>query len=144
MSTGPEQDVTTAQNAQGEPVTMIRSEEQLQVGTRLVETGHVRLVKRIVTEDVTITVPVSREEVFLERTPIEDGDSADFEEGAELTEHTWELVLAAERVVVTKVSVPVERVRMTTRILTEDQTVTDTVRKEHFDFTEQTDDPQPS
>ena len=49
---------------------MTRSEEQLRVGTERVETGRVRLRKYIVTEQVTRTVPVSHEEVRLEREPI--------------------------------------------------------------------------
>ncbi|MHA7264351.1 YsnF/AvaK domain-containing protein [Arthrobacter sp. TMN-37] len=51
---------------------MIRSEEQLRAGTEIRETERVRLVKRIVTEEVTITVPVRREELHIERIPVDD------------------------------------------------------------------------
>ncbi len=51
---------------------MIRSEEQLRAGTEIRETERVRLVKRIVTEEVTITVPVRREELSIERVPLDD------------------------------------------------------------------------
>ena len=50
---------------------MTRSEEQVRVGTQPVETGRARLRKYVVTENVTQTVPVSREEVRLEREPPE-------------------------------------------------------------------------
>ena len=49
---------------------MTRSEEQMWVGTESVETGQARLRKDIVTEQVTQTVPVSHEEVRVEREPI--------------------------------------------------------------------------
>src|SRR5450755_284288 len=49
---------------------MTRSEERLNVSTESTETGRVRLVKHVVTEQVTQTVPVSHEEVHLEREPI--------------------------------------------------------------------------
>ncbi|MGY1764665.1 PRC and DUF2382 domain-containing protein, partial [Geodermatophilus sp. SYSU D00805] len=49
---------------------MTRSEERLNVGTRTEEVGRARLRKYVVTENVTETVPVSREEVRVEREPI--------------------------------------------------------------------------
>jgi sporulation protein YlmC with PRC-barrel domain len=51
---------------------MTLSEEQLHVGTERVVTGRARLRKHIVTEERTITVPVSHEEVRLERDPATD------------------------------------------------------------------------
>lgn len=51
---------------------MTRSEEQLRVGTEKQATGRARLRKYVVTENVTTTVPVQREEVRLEREPITD------------------------------------------------------------------------
>lgn len=51
---------------------MTRSEERLKVGTRQEEAGRARLRKYVVTENVTETVPVSREEVRVEREPITD------------------------------------------------------------------------
>ncbi len=113
--------------------TLVRSEEQLQVHTQTVPTARVRLVKRIVTEDVTFTVPVSHEEVTLEREPIDDANRGDANDGVELTEHAWDLVLYTEKIEVTKTTVPVERVQMSTHIVTEQHHVTDTLRKDHID-----------
>ena len=48
---------------------MTRSEEELHVGTRTRERGRAKLKKYVVTEHVTKTVPVQREEVRLEYEP---------------------------------------------------------------------------
>ncbi|HET9647201.1 MAG TPA: PRC and DUF2382 domain-containing protein [Microlunatus sp.] len=112
---------------------MTRSEEQLFVGTQNVETGKARLRKYIVTENVTQTVPVSHEEVRIEREPITDANVGDAVAGGDLTEEEHEVTLSAEQVVVNKETVPVERVRLDTDTVTEDQTLTEEVRKEQID-----------
>ena len=56
---------------------LTRSEEQLHVGTEKVETGRARLRKYVVTENQTVTVPVSHEEVRVVREPVQPGDTAD-------------------------------------------------------------------
>ena len=63
---------------------MTRSEEQLRVGTQQVESGRARLRKFVVTENVSTTVPVSREEVTIEREPITDANRAEATSGADL------------------------------------------------------------
>jgi uncharacterized protein (TIGR02271 family) len=113
---------------------MTRSEEHLQVGTQRVESGRARLRKYVVTENVTQTVPVSREEVRLEREPITDANVGDALAGPAISEEEHEVVLHAERPVVAKEAVPVERVRLDTETVTEQQTVTDTVRKEQIEL----------
>lgn len=45
-------------------------EEKLQVGKEFVETGKVRISKRIHEEEETIGVPLSQEEVSIERVPV--------------------------------------------------------------------------
>ncbi len=112
---------------------MTRSEERLNVGTERVEAGRARLRKYVVTEDVTTTVPVSREEVRIEREPITDGNVGAALDGPAISEEEHEVVLHAERPVVDKEAVPVERVRLDTETVTEQQQVTDTVRKEQID-----------
>jgi len=84
----------------------------------------VRLVKYVVTEQVQVTVPIRREEVRLEELPL-DGDAvaAPQEETLVPTEapagagRPDEVVLHAERPVVTVEVVPVERVRLRTEEL---------------------------
>src|SRR5918993_2295602 len=53
---------------------MTRSEEELQVGTETRERGRARLRKYVTTEQQTVTVPVQREEVRVEREPITDAN----------------------------------------------------------------------
>lgn len=109
---------------------MIRSEERLRVGTEEQEVGQARLRKVVVTEDVKTSVPISHEEVRVVREPIREGDRTRANIGEEQTEVT----LHAEKAVVSKESVPVERVRLETEKVTETQEVSDTVRKEQIEF----------
>jgi uncharacterized protein (TIGR02271 family) len=112
---------------------MTRSEEELRVGTSSRETGRVRLRKYIVTEDVTTTVPVSREEVRVEREPITDANRDAATSGGELTEEEHEVVLHAEEPVVKKDVVPKERVRLDTDTVTQDAEISEQVRQERID-----------
>jgi stress response protein YsnF len=133
---------------------MVRSEERLVVGTERVATTRARLVKYVVTEEVQITVPVRREEIRVEQVPL-DGPGAQPEEesltpavpagrhasdrpvpaeGSGLPE---EIVLHAERPVVTVEVVPVERVRLRTEVVRGEETVTDAVQREQIAVDEQ-------
>jgi uncharacterized protein (TIGR02271 family) len=112
---------------------MTRSEEQLRVGTARRETGRARLRKYVVTEEETVTVPVQREEVRIEREPISHANLDDAMEGPAISEEEHEVVLHAEEPVVEKRAVPKERVRMDTDTVTEQETVTEQVRKERID-----------
>jgi uncharacterized protein (TIGR02271 family) len=93
---------------------MTRSEEHLRVGTEQVEAGRARLRKYVVTEQQSVQVPVSREEVRVEREPITDANRGDALSGGQITEEEHEVVLHAERPVVETEAVPVERVRLGT------------------------------
>ena len=112
---------------------MTRSEEQLHVGTEKVEYSQVRLRKYIVTEHVTQTVPVSHEEVRLEREPITDENRGAALDGPAISEEEHEVVLYAERPVVAKETVPVERVRLSKETVTGEHQVSEEVRKEQID-----------
>lgn len=113
---------------------MTRSEEQVRVGTETRETGRARLRKYVVTENVTQTVPVSREEVRLEREPITDANRDQALSGGDITEEEHEVVLSEERPVVQKETVPVERVRLDKDTVTDEQQVDETVRKEEIEL----------
>ena len=117
---------------------MTRSEERLHVGTEQVETGRVRLRKYIVTENVTQTVPVSHEEVRLEREPITEANRDQAMSGADISEEEHEVTLHAERPVVAKETVPVERVALGTETVTEQHQVDEQVRKEQIEVDDQT------
>ena len=112
---------------------MTRSEEQLHVGTERREAGRARLRKYVVTENVTRTVPVSREEVRIEREPITDANRADALSGPDISEEEHEVTLHEERPVVEKETVPVERVRLGKETVTDQETVTEEVRKEEIE-----------
>ncbi len=112
---------------------MTRSEEEVTVGTRQREAGRARLRKYVVTEMVTKTVPVSHEEVRIEREPITDANRDDALDGPAISEEEHEVVLHEDEVVVDKRAVAKERVRIGTETVTEDQQVSEEVRKEQID-----------
>ncbi|WP_299953354.1 PRC and DUF2382 domain-containing protein [uncultured Modestobacter sp.] len=112
---------------------MTLSEERVNVGTRQEETGRARLRKYVVTENVTETVPVSHEEVRVQREPITEANRGNAMDGPAISEEEHEVTLHAERPVVEKEAVPVERVRLDTETVTEQQQVSETVRKEQVD-----------
>ncbi len=113
---------------------MTRSEEQLHVGTEQTHGGTARLRKYVTTEDVTKTVPVSHEEVRVQREPITDANRGEAMSGAELSEEEHEVTLHAEKPVVNKETVPVERVKLGTETVTEEHTVNETVGKEQIEM----------
>ena len=112
---------------------MTRSEERMRVGVASEEAGRVRLVKHVVTEHVQQTVPVKREEIRVEREPITDANAGDALDGPAISEEEHEVVLHAERPVVATEAVPVERVRLNTETVTEQETVEGEIRKEQID-----------
>ncbi|HEU0103918.1 MAG TPA: PRC and DUF2382 domain-containing protein [Mycobacteriales bacterium] len=115
---------------------MTRSEERLQVGTQRVETGRARLRKRIVTENVTQTVPVTSEQVRVVREPVTEANVGSALSGPDLSEEEHEVVLHAEKAVVTKETVPVERVRLDTDVVRDEVRVDETVRSEQIELDE--------
>jgi uncharacterized protein (TIGR02271 family) len=113
---------------------MTRSEERLDVGTETREAGRARLRKHVVTEHQQVEVPVSHEEVRVEREPITDANRGDAYDGAAITEEEHEVVLREERPVVDKEAVAVERVRLGTETVRDTETVGDEVRKEEIEI----------
>ena len=109
---------------------MTRSEEELRVGTTRREVGRARLRKFIVSEPVQETVTTQREEVRVEREPITHANIGEATSGQELSEEEHEVSLSAEEPIVEKRVVPKERVRLDKDVVSEQQTVSDEVRKE--------------
>jgi uncharacterized protein (TIGR02271 family) len=112
---------------------MTRSEEELRVGTQTRERGRARLRKYVTTEQQTVTVPVSREEVRVEREPITDANLDAATSGPAISEEEHEVTLREEEVVVDKRAVPKERVRLDTETVTEERQVAEEVRKEQIE-----------
>jgi uncharacterized protein (TIGR02271 family) len=112
---------------------MTLSEERINVGTQRREAGRARLRKYVVTENVTQTVPVTREEVVVEREPITDANIGNATSGPDISEEEHEVILHEETPVVEKTVEPVERVRLGTQETTDERTVTEEVRKERIE-----------
>jgi uncharacterized protein (TIGR02271 family) len=112
---------------------MTRSEEELRVGTTQRERGRARLRKYVTTEQQTVTVPVQREEVRVEREPITDANHDAATSGPAISEEEHEVTLRGEEVVVDKRAVPRERVRLDTETVTDERQVSEEVRKEQIE-----------
>jgi uncharacterized protein (TIGR02271 family) len=105
-----------------------RSEEELEVGKRTVETGSARLRKWVETEPVALEVELKREVARVTREQIDQpvGEHEFGEEEVEVPMH-------AEKPVVQKQAVAKERVGLEKDVETDKQTVKDEVRKERVE-----------
>ena len=104
--------------------------ELLRTVKHRVQAGEIRLRKDVITENQTINVPVTREDVIVERVPAEDagrrsGSTAPIGEGEEIR-----IPVSEERVSVTKEPVVTGEVRVEKRAVQDTQQVSDTVRRE--------------
>jgi uncharacterized protein (TIGR02271 family) len=116
---------------------MTRSEEELRVGTETRERGRARLRKHVTTEQQTVTVPVQREEVRVEREPITDANLDAATSGPDISDEEHEVTLREEEVVVDKRAMPKERVRLDTETVTDERQISEEVRKEHIEVDDQ-------
>src|SRR5690606_16963427 len=98
--------------------------------------GTARLRKYVVTENEHVTIPVVHDEVRLERQPVTEGRAG---MDQPIGEKQQEIELRAERPVIDKEQVPVERVRMTKDQVTEERSIDEPVRRERIeaDFPDQ-------
>ncbi|MCT1916433.1 PRC and DUF2382 domain-containing protein [Kocuria rhizophila] len=117
--------------AAGENASVTRHEERLNVGTQEREAGHARLRKYVVTDHETVDVPVEREEVTVERTPL-NGTEAHAGTGR-IGEEEVDVTLHEERPVVEKEAVAVEEVGLNKQTVRETQRVEADVQKEQVD-----------
>jgi uncharacterized protein (TIGR02271 family) len=107
-----------------------RREERLQVGKESYETGHVRLHRYVDAEPVEKTVHLAHEEFDVERIPVNATEPV----RGSVSELEQEVTLHGERAVLHKETVPVERVRLVTKNVEEDQTVRDEIRRERIEI----------
>jgi uncharacterized protein (TIGR02271 family) len=112
-----------------EDAAMIRSEEELKVGTEQARRGRAGVRKRVKTEQVERTVPVEREELRVEREPIPAGER----DRAEVGEDEQTIELHEERPVVEKQVVPKERIRVGKEVVTDEEQVSEEIRKEEVE-----------
>ena len=115
-------------NADDTGETLRLREEELQAHTTPVQTGQVTLGKEVVTEERTLDVPVKREEVVVERHPVE-RRPVDQAIGDTLG-RTIDVPVHQDEVTVDKQPVVYEEVGVGTRNVTETEHVSDTVRRE--------------
>ena len=127
LETREETDVDAEDNA------MTRSEEEIRLRKVRREAGRARLRKYVVTEEVRTTVPVTREEIRIEREPITPENIDAALRGPEISEAVHEVVLAEEDVVVEKQVVPKERVRLSKEAVTEEREIAEQVKREQIE-----------
>jgi uncharacterized protein (TIGR02271 family) len=109
--------------------TMIRSEEELRVRLRR-RARRVRVKRYVVTDYVTTTIPVRREELRLEEALV---DEASRTAKPALPGDSWEMVLHHEEPVVARRVVARERVRLSVQTVTEHRRISGEVRKERIE-----------
>jgi uncharacterized protein (TIGR02271 family) len=102
-------------------------EEQLNVSKQPVQTGEVRLGKDVVEEQKTVNVPVTHEEVYIERRPVTDAQVDNTPIGQD---ETIRVPVSEEQVNVSKNTVVTGEVAVGKRAVQETQQVSDTVRRE--------------
>jgi uncharacterized protein (TIGR02271 family) len=110
-----------------------RSEEELAVGKRRVETGRLRVRKWVETEPVQAEVTLERETAHIVREPINQPVS-----GAQIGEDTIDVTLEGEEAVVGKQVVAKERIGVDVDRTATTEVVTDEVRKERVEVEEDT------
>lgn len=110
---------------------VVRHEERLNVGKERVETGRVRIRKHIVHDTETVEVPVEREEIHVERVPLDEkvaGDDVKLSEGAQ------DIVTHEERPTIDKETVAAEKIKIGKETTQDTQTVSGKVAKEQIDI----------
>ncbi|MGW7446848.1 PRC and DUF2382 domain-containing protein [Kitasatospora sp. NPDC054795] len=138
--------VTAAANADASssapssPVEITCREERLEITTEWHTLGTAKLRKYVTTEQVERRIPVVRERVRVERTPISDAERATLTE-KEISEAVEEVTLREERAVVRKYLAPVERVRLIVERYTTEEVVREELRRENVEVHDATASP---
>ena len=112
--------------------TITRSEEELDITKRETNRGEARIGKHVETEHVREPVTRRREELVVERRPVEAGARGD----ASLSDDEVRIPLMEEEVIVEKRPVVKEELVVGKRIVEERDVVETDVRREQFDIDE--------
>jgi uncharacterized protein (TIGR02271 family) len=115
-----------------------RSEEELRAGVREREAGRVNIKKSVRTEHEVVRVPRRREEVEIERVPVE-GEAREASGATEANIGEDEVVLQVfeEEVVVTKRVVLKEEIRLRKKVAWDEEIVEVDLRKEEVEVDDQ-------
>ncbi|MCM3389470.1 YsnF/AvaK domain-containing protein [Ureibacillus chungkukjangi] len=119
-------------------------EERLNIDKNRVITGEVNVNKNVHLDEQSIDVPVEREEVYIERRPVnrEVGEVAATTFNTDSTvdeEGTIHIPITEEQVEVTKKDVVTEEIVVGKRKVMDTETITDTVRREEAEIDDTTD-----
>ncbi len=112
-----------------------RSEEELRVGTREHEAGSVNVRKRVRTEREQVRVPRKREEVHVERVPVEGRERASEDE---IGDDEIRVPVIEEEIVVEKRPVVKEELRIRKDVVEDEEIVEEDVRKEEVEIDDET------
>jgi uncharacterized protein (TIGR02271 family) len=110
-----------------------RTEEELRAGTHEREAGSMKVRKRVRTDREQIEVPTRREEVTVERVPVE-GEASE----AEIGDDEVRMPVTEEEVVVEKRPVAKEEVRIRKDVVEDTEVVEEDVRREEVDVEDET------
>jgi uncharacterized protein (TIGR02271 family) len=111
-------------------------EERLDVEKRAVQAGEVGIRKEVTEERVNVPVELTREEVRVERVDVQDRPVNPGDMDTAFKEGTIRVPVRAEQAFVEKEAVVTGEVVINKERVSERQTVSDTVRKEHVDVDE--------
>ncbi len=111
-----------------------RSEEELRAGTREREAGAMKVRKRVRTDREQIRVPIKREEVSVERVPVEGREAIP----GEISEEEIVVPVVEDEVVVAKQAVVKEEIKVRKDIVHDEEVVEADVRKEVVDIEDST------
>ena len=106
-----------------------RSEEELTAGVREREAGQVGVRKSVRTERERIAVPKKREEVSVDRVPMNEEATPD-----QIGEDEVSIPVVEEEIVVSKRPVVKEELRIRKEVVQEEEIVEEDVRKEEVDI----------
>jgi uncharacterized protein (TIGR02271 family) len=112
---------------------LTRTEEKLRVGTRAVEAGEVVVGKHVETEHKQVPVNLKREEIVIERRPVNREAGA-----SDIGEDQIRVPLMEEEEAVVDKRAVKEELVIGKRVVEEQQTVNAEVRREEFDIDENT------
>jgi len=110
-----------------------RTEEELRAGTREREAGEVGVSKTVHTERESVEVPTRREEVTVDRVPVEGEAST-----TEIGEDEVSVPVTEEEVVVEKRPVVKEEIRIRKDVVEDTEVVEEDVRREEIEIDDET------
>ena len=110
-----------------------RTEEELRAGTREREAGEVGVRKSVRTDREQVEVPTRREEVTVDRVPVE-GEATE----ADIGEDEVSVPVTEEEVVVEKRPVVKEEVRIRKDVVEDTEVVEEDVRREEVEIDDET------